>query len=173
MPQCTVNAARFDPYKGFKFRVKWDGRTVAGVDAISPLRRRTDVVTHREGGEPNTLRRSPGLTVFDPIVLSRGRTHDIEFEAWANRVWSFGAGLGTEVALADFRKDIVIELLNEAGQLVLAFKVFRCWPSEYVALDDLDTNASSVAIESLTLEHEGWGRDNAVAEPQEPKTAKK
>lgn len=173
MPQFTVNAARFDPYKGFKFRVKWDGRYVAGVDAISPLRRRTDVIMHRDGGEPSLLRRSPGLTNFDPIVLTRGRTHDTEFEAWANRVWSFAAGLGAEVSLGDFPKDIVIELMNEAGQLALAFNVYRCWPSEYVALDDLDANAGFVAIESLTLEHEGWERDNAVAEPQEPKTAKK
>ena len=173
MAQFTVNAARLDPYKGFKFRVKWDNRYVAGVDSISPLRRRTDVVTHRAGGEPNTIRSSPGLTAFDPIVLSRGRTHDAEFEAWANRVWSAGGAGGSEVSLADFRKDIVIELLNEAGQLVLAFNVFRCWPSEYVALDELDANASYVAIESLTLEHEGWERDTAVAEPKEPGAAKK
>lgn len=173
MPQFTVNPTRFDPYKGFKFRVKWDGRYVAGVDAISPLRRRTDVVTHREGGEPNVLRRSPGLTNFDPIVLTRGRTHDTDFEARANRVWSLGAGLGAEVSLGDFRKDIVIELMNEAGKVALASKVYRCWPSEYVALDDLDADTSFAAIESLTLEHEGWERDTSVTEPQEPKTARK
>ena len=164
----TFNPTRFDLSKGFEFRVKWDGRYVAGVAAISPLRGQTDTVSHREGGEPSSLRHSPGIATYDPTVLTRGRTHDIEFEAWANRVWSVGLGAGTEVSHADFRNDIVIELLNEAGQLALAFKVYRCWPSEYIALADLDANASVVAIESLTLEREGWERDTSVAEPKEP-----
>jgi phage tail-like protein len=168
MPSFSVNPQRFDPYKQFKFRVKWDGRYVAGVSRVSALRRRTQVVDHREGGEPSTQRRSPGLTTYEPITLERGRTHDAEFENWAGKVWNLGSGAGTEVSLGDFRKDIVIELFNEAGQLVMAFKVFRCWPSEYVALGDLEANNGTVAFESLTLEHEGWERDPDVAEPQEP-----
>ena len=123
----------------------------------------------REGGEPSVTRKSPGQTVFDPIVLTRGRTHDDEFEKWANQTWAFGAAPGAEVSLKSFRKDIVIELLNEAGQLVMAFKVFRCWPSEYVALSPLDANTSSVALESLTLQNEGWERDKEIVEPVEPK----
>jgi phage tail-like protein len=168
MPPFTVNPQRFDPYKQFKFRLKWDGRYVAGVSRMSPLRRRTQVVIHREGGDPNMQRRAPGLTSFDPIFLERGRTHDAEFEQWANKVWNFGAGLGTEASLKDFRKDVVVELLNEAGQVVMAFRVFRCWPSEYVALGELEANNGAVAFESLTLEHEGWERDYEVAEPEEP-----
>ena len=134
MAQFSVNAQRFDPYKNFKFRVKWDGRYVAGVSRVSPLRRRTQVLAHREGGDPSMQRRSPGVTSFDPVVLERGRTHDAQFEQWANKVWNLGAGLGNEVSLKDFRKDIIVELYNEAGQLVMAFKVFPCRPSEYVAL---------------------------------------
>ena len=169
MAQFTVNPQRVDPYKSFKFRVKWDGRYVAGVSKISALRRNTQVVEHREGGDPSSDHRSPGETSYAPIVLERGRTHDEDFERWANKVWNFGAGLGMEVSLKDFRKDIYIELYNEAGQLVMAFKVHRCWPSEYVALSDLNANGeASVAIESLTLQNEGWERDNSVTEPQEP-----
>jgi phage tail-like protein len=102
-------------------------------------------------------------------VLERGRTHDPEFENWANRVWRLGANLGTEVGLADFRKDIIIDLLNEAGQLVMAFKVHRCWPSQYVALAELCAETNAVAIESMTLQHEGWERDASISEPVEPK----
>lgn len=169
MPPFSVNPHRFDPYKRFKFRVKWDGRYVAGVSRVSPLRRTTEVVTHREGGEPSRARKSPGLTGWDPIRLERGRTHDTEFESWARKVWNQSAVVGAEVSLADFRKDIVVELLNEAGQLVIAFKVFRCWPSEYVALGELEANGSSIAFEMLVLEHEGWERDADVKEPVEPK----
>ena len=168
MAQFTVNTDRFDPYKQFKFRVKWDGQYVAGIDRVSGLRRRTEVVVHREGGDPNIQRRSPGQTSYDPIVLERGRTHDTQFESWANKVWNFGSGLGSEVSLKDFRKDIISELFNEAGQLVMAFKIYRCWPSEYVALVELDANDTCVAIESLTLQHEGWERDYEVSEPTEP-----
>jgi phage tail-like protein len=168
LAQFTVNPERFDPYKSFKFRVKWDGRYVAGIAKVSGLIKRTEVVEHREGGDPSTVRRSPGQTTFAPIVLERGRTHDTEFEAWANKVWNWGAQQGKEVSLKDFRKDIIIELYNEAGQLVMAFKVYRCWPSEYVALGDLVANGTAVAIESLTLQHEGWERDYDVAEPSEP-----
>ena len=168
MPEFTVNPERRDPYKQFKFRVKWDGRYVAGVSKVSALRRVTEVVQHREGGDPSATHKSPGQTTYEPIVLMRGRTHDTEFEQWANKVWNFGSGLGAEVSLKDFRKDMMIELYNEAGQLVMAFKVYRCWPSEYVALSDLDANDTSVAFESITLQHEGWERDYEVGEPTEP-----
>lgn len=168
MPEFVVNPQRFDLYKNFKFRVKWDGRYVPGVSRISPLRRTTEVVQHREGGDPSADRKSPGRTAFDPIILERGRTHDTAFEEWANKVWHLGAGLGTEVSLADFRKEIIIEFLNEAGQLALAFKVYRCWPSEYVALEELDADNTRVAIERITLQNEGWERDQEVVEPKEP-----
>ena len=169
MPPFSVNPHRFDPYKNFKFRVIWDGNAVAGISRVSALRRWTEVVVHREGSDPSLQRRSPGLTTFDPIVLERGITHDEEFEAWADRVWKLGAGLGQEVKLKGFRKDVRIELLNEAGQVVRAYKVHRCWPSEYHALPDLDaSDPTAVAIERLTLQHEGWERDLAVAEPVEP-----
>jgi phage tail-like protein len=168
MARFTVNSHRFDPYKQFKFRVKWDGKFVAGVSEVSGLVRHTGVVEFRDGGEPNRLRKSPSLTIFEPIVLSRGITHDMEFEAWANMVSSLSVGAGSEVALKDFRKDIIIELLNEAGQVVLAYRVFRCWPSEYAAIDAMDANAPDVAMESITLEHEGWERDASITEPVEP-----
>ena len=168
MAQFTVNPTRFDPYKNFKFRVKWDGRYVAGVSKVSAMKRTTEVVEHREGGDPSTSRKSPGRTKFEPVTLERGVTHDTEFEKWANKVWNFGAGLGSESSLKDFRKDIIVEVYNEAGQLAIAYKVFRCWVSEFQALPDLDANANAVAISSLKLENEGWQRDTEVTEPTEP-----
>jgi phage tail-like protein len=168
MAQFTVNANRFDPYKNFKFRVKWDGRYVAGVSKVGALKRSTEMVEHREGGDPSTSRKSPGRTKFEAITLERGVTHDLEFERWANKVWNFGAGLGAEVSLRDFRKDISIEVYNEAGQKVLAYNVFRCWVSEFQSLPDLDANANAIAIQTIKLENEGWERDLSVQEPGEP-----
>ena len=168
MAQFTVNAQRFDPYKNFKFRVKWDGRYVAGVSKVSALKRTTEVVEHREGGDPSTSRKSPGRTQYEAITLERGVTHDPAFEQWAAKVWN----LGGEVSLKDFRKDIVIEVHNEAGQVVLAYRVFRCWVSEYQALPDLDANADMVMLEHIRLENEGWERDTSVVEPLEASFAK-
>src|SRR5262249_52233529 len=169
MAQFSVNPRRFDPYKGFKFRVKWDGRYVAGVCKVSKLSRTTELVEHREGGYQSTTLKSPGKTRFEAITFERGVTHDTEFEEWANKVWKLGAGLGTEVSLKDFRKDIIIEVYNEAGQLALAYKVFRCWVSEFQALPDLDANGNAaVAIQHIKLENEGWERDPEVPEPAEP-----
>jgi len=168
MPEFTVNPARVDPYKNYKFRVKWDGRYVAGISRVSALVRTTEVVEHREGGDPSTSHKSPGLTRYEPITLERGVTHDTAFEDWANLAWKLGAGFGAEVALKEFRKDIIIEFYNEAGQLVLAYKVYRCWVSEYQALPDLDADANAVAIQHIKLENEGWERDTSVPEPVEP-----
>jgi phage tail-like protein len=168
MAQFSVNANRFDPYKNFKFRVKWDGRYVAGVSKCGALKRTTEVVKHREGGDPSSSRKSPGRTEYEAVTLERGVTHDTEFEGWANKVWNFGAGAGSEVSLRDFRKDITLEVYNEAGQLALAYKIFRCWVSEFQATPELDANANAVAIQTLKLENEGWERDYDVPEPAEP-----
>jgi len=166
--QFAVNPTRLDPYKNFKFRVRWDGRYVAGVSKVSALKRSTELVEHREGGNPSTSNKSPGRTKYEAITLERGVTHDTEFEKWANKVWNFGSGLGLETSLSDFRKDITIDVYNEAGQRVLAYNVFRCWVSEYQALPDLDANANAVAIQTIKLENEGWERDYDVTEPAEP-----
>jgi phage tail-like protein len=168
MPDFATNAQRHDPYKNFKFRIKWDGRYVAGVSKVGGLKRTTEVVKHREGADPSSSRKSPGRTEFEAIMLERGVTHDLEFEKWANKVWNFNAGLGSEVSLKNFRKDIIIEFLNEAGQVAIAYHVSRCWVSEYQALPDLDANANAVAIQHLKLENEGWKRDESVTEPTEP-----
>lgn len=168
MAQFSINAQRFDPYKNFKFRVKWDGRYVAGLNKVSALKRTTTPVTYREGGDPSTERKSPGQTKYDAITLERGVTHDKEFEQWANKVWNYGSGLGSEVSLKDFRKDIIIEVYNEAGQLAIAYKVYRCWVSEYQALPGLDASANAIAIQTIKLENEGWERDYEVTEPDEP-----
>jgi phage tail-like protein len=168
MAQFTVNQQRFDPYKNFKFRVKWDGRYVAGVSKVGSLKRTTEVVKHRDGGDPSSSRKSPGRTEYEAITLERGVTHDKEFEQWANKVWNYGSGLGVEVALKDFRKDMIIEVYNEAGQLAIAYKVYRCWVSEFQSMPDLDANANAVAIQTIKLENEGWERDYEVVEPAEP-----
>lgn len=163
MPQFTVNTHRLDPYKNFKFRVKWDGNYIAGINKISCLKRSTDPIVHREGSEPSISRLSPGTWRFEPITLERGITHDSQFENWANLSFQ----ISDPMSLKNFRKDIVIELLNEQGAVVKAFKVFRCWVSEYQVLPILEANASSVAIETITLENEGWERDTSIGEPSE------
>jgi phage tail-like protein len=168
MAQFSVNTHRFDPYKNFKFLVKWDGQYVAGVSKVGALKRTTEVVEHREGGDPSTSRKSPGRSKYEAITLERGVTHDDRFVQWANKVWNYGSGLGAEVSLKDFRKDIIIEMLNEAGQLAIAYKVYRCWVSEFQALPDLDANANAVAIQSIKLENEGWEEDYEIPEPSEP-----
>ena len=169
MTQLVAKPNRFDPYKNFKFKLKWDGRYVAGISKCGGLKRTTEVVTHREGGDPSMSRKSPGRTSWDAITLERGVTHDLEFEAWANKVWNFGAGAGAESSLADFRKDVIIDVFNEAGQVVLSYQVFRCWISEYQALPDLDANANAVAIEHIKLENEGWSRDPNTPQLDEPR----
>jgi len=168
MAQFSVNATRFDPYKNFKFRVKWDGRYVAGISKVGALKRTTEVVKHREGGDPSSSRKSPGRSEYEAVTMERGVTHDTEFEKWANKIWNFGAGLGREVSLKDFRKDIIIEVYNEAGQLAISYKLYRCWVSEFQSLPELDANANAVAIQTMKLENEGWERDVEVPEPSEP-----
>jgi phage tail-like protein len=168
MAQFTVNPARLDPYKNYKFRVKWDGKYIAGISKISALKKTTDVIEHREGGDLSIAHKSPGQIKYEPIILERGITHDTDFEKWANKISDLNRSRGEEVSLKDFRKDIIIELYNEAGQLVIAYHVYRCWVSEYQSLPDLDANSGVVAIESIRLENEGWQRDNATTEPSEP-----
>jgi phage tail-like protein len=155
--------------------VKWDGRYVAGVSKVSMLKRTTEVVKHREGGDESSSRKSPGRTEYEPITLERGVTHDVDFEQWANKVWDYtnaqapGEQRTQEVSLEDFRKEIIIDLFNEANQKVLSYQLFRCWVSEYQCLPDLDANANAVAIQQIKLENEGWIRDVSVVEPKEPK----
>ena len=165
MAKFSVNTHRSDPYKNFKFRIKWDGRYVAGANKCSALKRTVEVVKHREGGDPSTARHMPGAVSFESITLERGVTHDDEFEKWANLVYDVGAA--GEMSLKHFRKEVIIELLNENGVVAKAYKVHNCWVSEYQALPELDANANAVAIEMMKLENEGWERDTAVTEPTE------
>lgn len=170
MAQLVAKPNRFDPYKNFKFRVKFGDSPdyVAGISKVGALKRTTEVVEHREGGDPSTSRKSPGRSKYEAITLERGVSHDPAFEAWANKVWDFGAAAGAESSLADFRKDIIIDVFNEAGQKVISYKVFRCWVSEYQGLPDLDANANAVAIQTIKLENEGWERDTQFVPSDEP-----
>lgn len=168
MAQFKVNPTRFDPYKNFKFRLKWDDKYVAGISKVSMPKRTTEVVEFREGGDPSKGHESPGRSKYEAITLERGVTHDTEFEKWANKLWNFGSGLGAEVSLKDFRKDIILEMYNEAGQLAIAYKIYRCWVSEYQSMSDSDANANALAIQHIKLENGGWERDYEVVESAEP-----
>jgi phage tail-like protein len=163
MAQFTVNATRFDPYKSFMFRVKWDGQYVAGLSKMSALKRSTDPVVHRDGADPSHERKSPGKSKFDAVTLERGVTHDPAFESWANLIHS----LKNPISLKNFRKDVIVDVYNEADQKVLSYTLYRCWVSEYQALPQLDAGTAAVAIETLKLELEGWERDVSVTEPTE------
>ncbi|HWU80614.1 MAG TPA: phage tail protein [Caulobacter sp.] len=169
MSSFPTNPLRFDPYKNFKFRIRWEGRYVAGVNKVSALKRTTEVVTFREGGDPSSVRVSPGQTKFEPITLERGLTLDTEFERWSRLVWNYQARLGMEASLQNFRRDITLEFYNEAGQLAIAYNIYRCWPSEYQALPELDASANAVAIQTLVLQNEGWMRDEGVTPADETK----
>ncbi len=158
-------------YRNFKFRLKWEGGYVAGFSKVSALTRTTQVISHRDGGDPTTPRRMPGQTEFQAITLERGVTHDAAFEQWANTVWDYhnstiddghGGANNADVSLKDFRKDVMLELFNEAGQKVIVYKIYRCWPSEFTAMPELDANGNAVAIQMLKLENEGWEGDTAV-----------
>lgn len=163
LPQFSVNTSRYDPYKNMKFRIKWDGKYVAGVSKISALKRSTEPVSHREGGDPSTPRKSPSVVTHEALTLERGVAHDPEFEKWANLVYRTDGDAA--ISLENFRKDLIIELLNEQGVVAKAYKVYRCWVSEYQALPELDANAHAVAIEHMVLQNEGWERDDVVTEP--------
>src|SRR5215210_4732546 len=156
MVMFPVNPRRMDPYKNFKFRIRWEGRYVAAVSKVSALKVSGEAIKLREGSEPSTTRVSPGQASYDPITLERGLTLDTEFEGWMRQVSNFGSGFGRQVALANYRRDITLEFYNEAGQLVIGYKVFRCWPSQYQALPDLDAGGNAVAIQTLVLQNEGW-----------------
>ena len=170
MAELVARPNRYDPYKNFKFRVKFgtDPNYVAGISKVGALKRTTEVVQHREGGDPSLSRRSPGRSSYDAIMLERGVTHNTAFEAWANKVWDFNGGPGAESSLADFRKDVIIDVYNEANQKVLSYKIYRCWVSEYQALPERDANANAVAIQTIKLENEGWERDTDYTAPDEP-----
>ncbi len=163
MAPFTLNATRFDPYKLFNFRVRWDGLYVAGVSKVSALTRTTEPVVHRDGADPSHERKSPGITKFEAVTLERGVTHDPAFEAWANMVHS----LASPISLRNFRKDVMIDVFNEAGQLALTYQLLRCWPSEFHAIPELNAGTAAVAIQMLKLENEGWSRDVSVTEPGE------
>jgi phage tail-like protein len=165
MARFTVNATHSDPYKDFKFRVKWDGRYVAGVSKVSALKRTVEVVEYREGNDPSSSRMLPGATRFEPITLERGLSHDGEFEKWANKV---AGGTAGKASLKSIRKDIRLEVMNSAGQVVLAYTIFRCWPSQYQAVPDLGADTLVTAFESLVLQNEGWERDKTVPKPTGP-----
>lgn len=165
MPKFTVNTHRYDPYKNFKFRIKLDGKYVAGITKVSALARTTEVLEFREGGNPSVIHKLPGRTTFTPIILEEGVTHDPTFESWANAVHNVQGDAAS--SLRNYRKDVLLEMLNEQGTVVMAYKVYRCWVSEYQALPELDANSPKVAIRKIKLENEGWERDASVTEPSE------
>lgn len=160
-----VNAHRFDPYKNYKFRVVWDGRTVLGVSKVGALKRTTEVVKHRSGGENSTDHKSPGRTTYDSLTMERGVTHDPEFEKWANLVHPFSGD--TAMDLANYKKELTLEVLNEKGHVAKRYFLHNCWVSEFTAVPDLDANANAVAIETIKIELEGWERDVQTKEPDE------
>ncbi|MEO9821340.1 MAG: phage tail protein [Roseobacter sp.] len=169
MSQLNLTGQRVVPYAGHKFRIKEvGGEYFFAVNKVSALSRSVEVMEYREGGDPSLMRKSPGQAKFEAITMERGVTNNPQFEQWANKIWNYGSGLGAEVSLADFRKDLFLEIYNEAGQLVLGYKLFRCWVSEFRAFPDLDASSSAFAIQTIKLENEGWERDEEIGLPAEP-----
>lgn len=165
MAKFTANAKRYDPYRNFKFQIKIDNVYVAGLSKCSALKKTTEKVTWREGGDPSSPHQLPGKTTYDAVTLTAGVTHDTTFEDWANLVNNFKGD--ASMSLKNFRKPITIDVFNEAGQKVLGYNLFNCWVSEYQALPELDAGGNAVMIQTIKLENEGWERDAAVTEPTE------
>lgn len=161
----VVNAHRYDPYKNFKFQISWDGKVVMGVSKVGALKRTTEVVKHRSGGENSFDHKSPGRTSYEGVSIERGLTHDPEFEKWASMVHTYDGD--PLMDLAGYKKELTLELLNEKGQVAKRYFLHGCWVSEFTANPDLDANANAVAIESMKIELEGWERDTATGEPDE------
>jgi phage tail-like protein len=163
----TVNITRADPYKTFRFLVYFGTNTspVAAASKVGGLKRSSDVIEYKQGGDAIT-RKGIGRTKYEPITLERGVTHDPDFEDWANAAQVLDKG-SPSTSLKNLRKEVRIDLLNEAGQPVHRYLVHRCWVSEFQALPDLDGGGNAVAIEHIKLENEGWEHDLSLAEPQE------
>ena len=166
MAKFSVNTHRFDPYRNFKFRIKWDNQYVAGLSKCGALKKTTEVVPWKEAGDNSIERKLPGPTSYEAITLEAGVTHDTAFEEWANLVNNFQGDAA--MSLLNFRKDVVtIDVFNLQDVKVLSYNVFRCWVSEYQALPELDATGNSVMIQTIKLENEGWERDPSVTEPTE------
>jgi phage tail-like protein len=161
----VTNAHRYDPYKNYKFRLILDDKPVLGVSKAGALKRTTEVVKHRGGGENSTDHKSPGRTSYDGITLERGITHSTEFEGWANAVHPYSGDAGMD--LANYKKELTLEVMNEKGHVALRYFLHGCWVSEFTAMPDLDANANAVAIESIKIEMEGFERDTETKEPDE------
>ncbi len=163
----SVNVSRFDPYKSFRFLVYFGTGTtpVAGVSKVGGMKRSSDAIEYKEGGNA-IIRKGLGRTKYDAITLERGVTHDTDFEDWANAAQVLDKGAATQ-SLKNLRREVRIELLNEAGQPVIRYVVHRAWVSEFQALPDLDAGGNAVAVEHIKLENEGWERDLSLSEPQE------
>ncbi|MEP4053014.1 MAG: phage tail protein [Litorimonas sp.] len=162
---------RTDPYENFRFKLEWDGKAVSGFSNVAGLSRTTNVITHRSSDAQNSPRYLADQSSYEAITLERGITYDVDFEQWANEVWDFKNSTADDdqkgdknkdVSLKDFRQDLTLNVFNEAGQKVLAYKIYRCWPSGFTATPEMDGNGNAVAIQSLRLENEGWERDDAV-----------
>ncbi|WP_299157748.1 phage tail protein [Accumulibacter sp.] len=165
-PMFPANAHRHDPYRTFKFQVLIDGKPVAGLRKMGALKKTTEAVEWRTGGDPTHVRKLPGGTKYEPITLEQGLTHDPVFEQWANLVNNIDGDAA--MSLVNFRKDIVINVLNLQGTVAISYQIKRAWVSEYQALPEFDAGTTNtVGIQTIKLEHEGWDRDEAVSEPSE------
>ncbi len=162
-----VRRSRLHPRRCFGFRLKWQGRDVAGIEAIGGLDCTTDVVEYREGGNP-IVRHEPGRTKYSPLMLEWGLVDDPEFEQWLNSVRRLGADPPDAASLKGIRRDVRIELFDEAGRTVLAYDVFRCWPSALRMLPALDARTLTIPVRLIRLENDGWERDLAVPMPAPP-----
>ena len=168
----SAKTDRGNPYKKYKFQIRWGGKVVAAFGKVSPFDKGAGKGSHRGGADPSTRSKGSRRTEYDAITLERGVTIDSAFDQWANQVQNYGGSLGSGVSLANFRKNLFLDFMNEAGQKARSYKIYQCWVSEYKALPDLDAGANAIAIQHTKLENEGFERDTSVTEPEEPSLSK-
>jgi phage tail-like protein len=165
-PLFPANAHRADPYRTFMFQVVLDGAPVAGLKKMSGLKKTTEAVSWRSAGDIGSERKMPGGTSYENITLEQGLTHDPVFENWANLVNNIQGNAG--MSLLNYRKDVVINVLNLQGVLAMSYRVFGAWVAEFTALPEFDAGTmNAVGIQTLVLAHNGWERDTSVTEPTE------
>jgi phage tail-like protein len=139
-----ASSARVDPYRTFNFRVEISGTTTASFRECSGLSTDGDAVEYREGTDPNTLRKLPGLRKYANVTLKRGYTQNLELWTWYGNITN---------GIPD-RRTVSIILMNEAHADVLRWELDFAWINKLEGAS-FNAAASEVAIESLEIVHEG------------------
>ncbi|POG54372.1 phage tail protein [Haloferax marisrubri] len=143
-------ATRTDPYRQLRFILEIGGLVTAGFSRCDLPSATSAVVEYREGADPPTPRKLPGLNEYGPLVLEVGVTdRSLELSEWRTLV--------EQGRMDEARRDAAVVLLDATGNPAARWVFREAWPSKYDA-PRLDAMASEVAVERLVVVHEGFAR---------------